>query len=184
MFGAEVNEALLYEVVKAQRATRRGGNASSKGRAEVAGSSQKMYRQKGTGNARHGGIRAQSFVGGGKAHGPKPRRLRVLGPPRKMRKGALKSALSLRSAEGQLTIVDAFELEDPKTKGLAKVLDALNVAKTRSSLMRATRSFACRLATCPRPVPEPRGRQRLRPAASRAPCAHQGRSQGHRKRCL
>ena len=128
VFGAEVNEGLLYDIVKAQLASRRKGSASTKGRAEVAGSSQKMYRQKGTGRARHGAIRAQQFVGGGSAHGPRPRSY-AYRPPRKMRMGALRSALSLKLNEGNLTIVDDFQLQEIKTKGLAKVLDTLQVSK-------------------------------------------------------
>ena len=129
VFGVEPNEALFYDVVKAQLATRRAGTAKTKGRAEVAGSSQKMYKQKGTGRARHGAIRAQHFVGGGKAHGPQPRSYGYR-PPRKMRIGALKGALSMKLNEGRLTVVDDFQLEEIKTKGLSKVLDALQVSKS------------------------------------------------------
>ena len=127
VFGAEVNEALLYDIVKAQLASRRAGTAKTKGRAEVRGSSRKLYKQKGTGRARHGSIRAQQYVGGGKAHGPIPRSY-AYRPTRKMRLGALKSALSLKLAEGQLTIVDSFQLQEIKTKGLVTVLSALNVS--------------------------------------------------------
>jgi large subunit ribosomal protein L4 len=128
VFGAEVNEALLYDVLKAQLASRRAGSAKTKGRAEVAGSTRKLYRQKGTGNARHGAIRAMLYVGGGKAHGPQPRSY-AYRPPRKMRAGALRSALSLKLKEGQLTVVDKFELSDIKTKQLASVLSTLQVDK-------------------------------------------------------
>jgi large subunit ribosomal protein L4 len=128
VFGAEVNEDLLYDVLKAQLASKRAGTAKTKGRAEVAGSTRKLYRQKGTGNARHGGIRAMTFVGGGKAHGPQPRSY-AFRPPRKMRAGALRSALSLKLKEGQLTVVDKFELSEIKTKQLAGVLKALQVDK-------------------------------------------------------
>jgi len=129
VFAIEVNEALLYDIVKAQLATRRAGTAKTKGRAEVRGSSRKLYKQKGTGRARHGSIRAQQYVGGGKAHGPQPRSY-AYRPTRKQRLGALKSALSLKLAEGQLTIVDNFQLEEVKTKGLSQVLSSLNVAKS------------------------------------------------------
>ena len=88
--------ALFYEVVKAQLASRRAGTAKAKDRAEVAGSTRKLYRQKGTGSARHGSIRAPIFVGGGQAHGPQPRSYGYR-PPRQMRVGALRSALSLSS---------------------------------------------------------------------------------------
>lgn len=126
VFATEVNEALLYDIVKAQLASRRAGTAKTKGRAEVRGSSRKLYKQKGTGRARHGSIRAQQYVGGGKAHGPQPRSY-AYRPTRKMRLGALKSALSLKLAEGQLTIVSDFQLSEIKTKGLAQVLEALKV---------------------------------------------------------
>ena len=128
VFGAEVNEALLYDVLKAQLASRRAGSASTKTRSDVAGSTRKLYRQKGTGAARHGSIRAMTYVGGGKAHGPKPRSY-AYEPPRKMRQGAIRSALSLKLKEGALTIVDKFELGEIKTKALAGVLKALQVDK-------------------------------------------------------
>jgi large subunit ribosomal protein L4 len=126
VFATEVNEALLYDIVKAQLASRRAGTAKTKGRAEVRGSSRKLYKQKGTGRARHGSIRAQQYVGGGKAHGPQPHSF-AYRPTRKQRLGALKSALSLKLQEGRLTVVSDFQLAEIKTKGLSTVLDALNV---------------------------------------------------------
>ena len=128
VFGAEVNEALIYDVLKAQLASRRSGSASTKSRADVAGSTRKLYRQKGTGAARHGAIRAMNYVGGGTAHGPKPRSY-AYEPPRKMRQGAIRSALSLKLKEGTLTVVDKFELGEIKTKALAGVLKTLQVDK-------------------------------------------------------
>lgn len=128
VFGREINEDLLYEVVKAQLASRRQGTASTKGRSEVNGTTKKIYKQKGTGSARHGDRNAPNFVGGGQVHGPKPRNYDYR-PPRKMRIGAMQSALSLKLKEGRLTIVDAFELGEIKTKALAGVLDSLHVAK-------------------------------------------------------
>ena len=124
VFGVEVNEDLFYEVVKAQLASRRSGTASSKNRAEVRGSKQKLYRQKGTGRARHGTKRAPNFVGGGQSHGPKPKSF-AYRPPRNMRIGALKSALSMKLRDGRLTVVDGFDLGEIKTKKLAQVLAAL-----------------------------------------------------------
>ena len=128
VFGAEVNEALIYDVLKAQLASRRAGSAKTKGRSEVAGSSRKLIRQKGTGGARHGSIRAMLYVGGGKAHGPQPRSY-AYRPPQQMRAGAMRSALSLKLKEGALTIVDNFELPAVKTQQLAGVLKALQVSK-------------------------------------------------------
>ena len=121
VFGAEVNEALMYDVLKAQLASRRAGTAKTKVRPEVSGSTRKLYRQKGTGAARHGAIRASQYVGGGKAHGPQPRDYSYR-PPRKMRQGALASALSLKVKQGQLFVVDGFQLDDFKTKALASIL--------------------------------------------------------------
>lgn len=126
VFGAEVNEGLIYDVLKAQLASRRAGTAKTKVRSEVSGSTRKLYRQKGTGNARHGSIRAALYVGGGKAHGPQPRDYGYR-PPRKMRQGALRSALSLKLKEGNLTVVDSFDLEEIKTKALASTLKDLQV---------------------------------------------------------
>jgi large subunit ribosomal protein L4 len=126
VFGADVNEDLIYDVLKAQLASRRQGTAKTKVRSEVSGSTRKIYRQKGTGRARHGSIRAATFVGGGKAHGPQPRSY-AYRPPRKMRAGALISALSLKLKEGNLTVVDSFDLGQIKTKGLMAVIEALKV---------------------------------------------------------
>ena len=126
VFGAEVNEGLIYDVLKAQLASKRSGSAKAKGRSEVSANSQKMYRQKGTGNARHGSRGAMLMVGGGKAHGPLPRDYGYR-PPRKMRLGAMRSALSLKLKEGKLTVVDKFELPEIKTKALAGVLSTLKV---------------------------------------------------------
>jgi large subunit ribosomal protein L4 len=129
VFGAEVNEALIYDVLKAQLASRRAGTAKTKLRPEVAGSTRKLYRQKGTGAARHGAIRASHYVGGGKAHGPRPRDYSYR-PPRKMRTGALVSALSLKLKQGQLLVVDTFELSEIKTKKLAQILKVLEAGNS------------------------------------------------------
>jgi len=126
VFDATVNESLLYDVLKAQLASQRKGAASAQTRAEVSATKRKMYKQKGTGNARHGSKRAPIFVGGGTVHGPKPRDFGYR-PPRKMRLGALKSALSLKLREGQLLVVENFELNEIKTKKLAAVLEKLQV---------------------------------------------------------
>jgi len=126
VFAIDVNEDLLYEVVKAQLASRRKGAHSTKNRAEVSGSAKKIYKQKGTGNARHGTKRAPIFVGGGLAHGPRPKSW-AYRPPRKMRIGALKSALSLKVKEGKLVILDKLDLGEIKTKKLAGVLGKLDV---------------------------------------------------------
>ena len=127
VFAADVKEHLVHEVVTAQLASRRAGTRAAKERAAVRGSSSKIYRQKGTGRARHGSIRAPIFVGGGRAHPPKPQDWSFR-PPRRVRLGALKSALSLLVKEGRFTVVESIELEQIKTKGLVSVLQALQVA--------------------------------------------------------
>lgn len=129
VFAGEVNEALFYEVVKAQLASRRAGTHKVKNRAEVHGTTHKMYRQKGTGRARHGDANAPQFRGGGKAFGPKPRDY-AYRPPRKMRVGALKSALSMKLKEGRLLVVEDFSLSEIKTKALAQILTTLQVPKS------------------------------------------------------
>src|SRR6187399_2865093 len=124
VFATDVKEQLFHEVVVAQLASRRAGTHAAKERAAVSGSSKKIYRQKGTGRARHGGIRAPLFVGGGRAHPPKPQDFSRRAP-RRVRLAALKSALSLLVKEGRLTVVENFELEAIKTKALAGVLELL-----------------------------------------------------------
>jgi large subunit ribosomal protein L4 len=124
VFGTEVREHLFYEVVKAQLASKRQGTQSAKNRSAVSGSTKKMYKQKGTGQARHGSIRAPIFVGGGKAHPPRPRDWSYE-PPRRVRALALTAALSKFGKEGRLLVVDRFELGEVKTKKLVEALDTL-----------------------------------------------------------
>jgi large subunit ribosomal protein L4 len=128
VFAAEIKEHLFHEVVVAQLASRRAGTKAGKERAAVRGSKSKIYKQKGTGNARHGAVRAPIFVGGGRAHPPKPQDFSRR-PPRKVRLGALCGALSLLVKEGRMTVVDNMELSEVKTKSLALVLNTLKVAK-------------------------------------------------------
>ena len=128
VFATEVKEQLFYEVVKAQLASRRAGTASAKERSAVSGSSKKIYKQKGTGRARHGSIRAPVFVGGGQAHPPRPRDWSYR-PPRQVRIGALKSALSKFQKEGRLLVVDRFDLAEIKTKGLLEAFGRLKAEK-------------------------------------------------------
>jgi large subunit ribosomal protein L4 len=124
VFATEVKEHLFYEVVKAQLASRRQGTASAKNRSAVAGSTKKRIKQKGTGGARHGTIRAPIYVGGGQAHPPRPRDWSYR-PPRQVRIGALRSALSKFHKEGRLVVVDAFVVADIKTKGVLSTLATL-----------------------------------------------------------
>jgi large subunit ribosomal protein L4 len=128
VFGAEVRAHLFYEVVKAQLASKRQGTQCAKNRSAVSGSTKKLYKQKGTGRARHGSLRAPVFVGGGRAHPPRPRDWSYQ-PPRRMRALALRSALSRFGKEGRLLVVDRFELAEIKTKAL---VDALATLKAES----------------------------------------------------
>jgi large subunit ribosomal protein L4 len=128
VFATDVKEQLFHEVVVAQLASRRAGTHAAKERSAVAGSSKKIYKQKGTGRARHGSIRAPIFVGGGRAHPPKPQDWSYR-PPRRVRVAALKSALSLILKEGRLTVVDSIDLGEVKTKKLAGVLTTLQAGK-------------------------------------------------------
>jgi len=128
VFATEVKEHLFHEVVTAQLASARAGTRAGKERAAVRGSTKKIYKQKGTGRARHGSIRAPIFVGGGRAHPPKPQDWSYR-PPRRVRIGALKSALSLLVKEGRLTVVENIDLGEIKTKKLAGVLETLKASK-------------------------------------------------------
>ncbi|MCL2726344.1 MAG: 50S ribosomal protein L4 [Polyangiaceae bacterium] len=137
VFATEVKEHLFYEVVKAQLASRRQGTASAKNRSAVSGSTKKLLKQKGTGGARHGSIGAPIYVGGGRAHPPRPRDWSYR-PPRQVRIGALRSALSKFQKEGRLVVVDHFEMPEIKTKN---VLSALATLKTdRATLVVDTAS--------------------------------------------
>jgi large subunit ribosomal protein L4 len=126
VFAVEVKEHLLWEVVKAQRAAQRAGTHATKTREHVRGGGKKPYKQKGTGNARQGSSRSPQFVGGGKVFGPHPRDYSYT-VPKKVRRAALASALSLRAQEKKLVVVDKLALEGPKTKRLAGILKALGL---------------------------------------------------------
>ena len=126
VFGAEVKEHLLWEVVKQQMAARRAGTHSTLRRDEVRGGGKKPFRQKGTGQARQGSSRAPNHVGGGKVFSPKPRDYSY-NVPKKVRRAALRSALSLRAKEQKLVIVDSLELSEAKTKQVVAALKALGL---------------------------------------------------------
>lgn len=127
VFGLEPNVPVMHQVVTAQLAARRSGTQSTKTRSEVRGGGAKPYRQKGTGNARQGSIRAPQYSGGGIALGPKPRKYDQK-TPKKMVKLATRSALSDRAAEGKVVVVDSWDFDTPKTKLAKQALDALDVA--------------------------------------------------------
>ena len=128
VFGiTEINQDLFYEVVKAQLASRRAGTHSAKGRSAVAGSKKKIYKQKGTGGARHGNIRAPILAKVGKVHVPSPRDYGYR-PPSKVRAGALCHALSLFVKEGRIKVLDSWSLDAIKTKSVASALKGLSAA--------------------------------------------------------
>lgn len=133
VFGAEIHEHLLWEVVKWQLAKRRAGTASTKRLGEVRGSSKKVWKQKGTGQARQGSRQAPHWVGGGSSFGPKPRDYSY-NMPRKAKKAALCSALSLRASENKIVVLDNFAT-DGKTKSVATALAALGVAQPSSKVL-------------------------------------------------
>ena len=121
-----IRKALLWEVVKMQQASSRQGNASTKTRGNVRGSTRKIYRQKGTGNARHGDIKAPLFVGGGKVFGPHPKDYSYR-MSRKARESALKAALALKFKEGNLKVIEKFSLKEIKTKKALEIFDKLHL---------------------------------------------------------
>jgi large subunit ribosomal protein L4 len=127
IFGIEPNEAVMHQVVTAQLAAARAGTHSTKTRSEVRGGGRKPWRQKGLGRARHGSIRAPQWIGGGVAHGPKPRDYSQR-TPKKMKRLALRSALSARAADGQIKVVEDFGAwDEPKTKNATALLAAMGV---------------------------------------------------------
>jgi large subunit ribosomal protein L4 len=146
IFGAKVDKNLFHEVVKMQLANRRGGNACTKTRSEVSGGGRKPWRQKGTGRARAGSTRSPLWVGGGVVFGPKPRDYSY-SLPKKVRRAALKSALSLKVKEGKLLIVENLNLEEIKTKAFVSLLkrlaveDALIVDSDNVNLERSARNL-------------------------------------------
>jgi len=127
VFAEAMNEHLLWEVVKWQRAKKRSGNASTKTRGEIAATNAKPWKQKGTGRARSGDAKSPIWRGGGTTFGPKPRSY-AYSMPRKARRKALRSALSLRLAEDKLVVLDAFTA-DGKTNNVAGTLAALGLAQ-------------------------------------------------------
>ncbi|MEZ4267770.1 MAG: 50S ribosomal protein L4 [Myxococcota bacterium] len=121
IFAVPVREHLFHEVVRAQLAARRSGTAKTKVRSEVAGSTKKIYKQKGTGNARQGTKKAPHWVGGGTVFGPQPRSFEMK-VNKKTRRAALCAALTRRQEEGRLVVLESFELAAIKTKGVVDVL--------------------------------------------------------------
>jgi large subunit ribosomal protein L4 len=124
IFETEINVGLMHQAFVRQMANARRGTHKTKSRSEIRTSKSKIYRQKGTGRARHGSRNAPIFVKGGIAHGPRPRSY-VQKMPRKMRRAALRSTLSALVRDEQLILLDAWNLAEPKTKLIAKSLEAI-----------------------------------------------------------
>lgn len=131
VFGIEPNQQVIYDVVNAQRAALRQGTHDTKNRTEVRGGGRKPWKQKGTGRARQGSIRATQWRGGGTVFGPTPRSYEVK-VNRKVRQLGLKSALSYKLANNDIVVLDKLELAEAKTKGFVKVMNALNVTDVKT----------------------------------------------------
>jgi len=134
IFGLEPHEAVMHQAVLRQLANARQGTAATKTRSQVSGGGRKPWRQKGTGRARQGSIRAPQWKGGGSVFGPHPRpyRLRM---PRKMRRLALKSALSVKAGENSIVLVDDLAMEEPRTEDMLTVLDNLEIESSALILL-------------------------------------------------
>lgn len=132
VFESKVNRDLMHQALVRQLANARRGTHKAKTRSEVLRTTAKWYRQKGTGRARHGSKRAPIFVGGGVAHGPRPRSYRK-DMPRKMRRAAIRSALTVKANNGDLIFLDEFTLDQPKTRVLVETLT--NLTEGASTLL-------------------------------------------------
>lgn len=128
VFGAEVNDVLIYELIKAANANLRQGTHATKERADVSGGGIKPWKQKGTGRARQGSIRAPQWKGGGTVFGPVPRSYRI-DLPKQIKKNAYRSLLSLKAKEGAIKVVEDFSSANGKTKDIAKIGKALSITK-------------------------------------------------------
>ncbi len=135
-FDGTVNEAALYHAVRAFRNHQRQGTHSTKTRAEVSGGNRKPYRQKGTGRARQGTIRAPHYAGGGVVFGPKPRRYRTA-VPRKVKRLARQSALNARAKDGALLVIEDLAFEEPKTRRLVELIAKMGLDDRKVLLLTA-----------------------------------------------
>jgi large subunit ribosomal protein L4 len=134
LFDQQVNEHLLYQAVKTYLANQRQGTAKVKSRVEVSGGGRKPWRQKGTGRARSGSNTSPIWVGGGRAHGPEPHSHNI-GLPKKQKRLALASALSLKARESQVAVLEGFELDAPKSKTVADLLKAMGLGTSKTLLV-------------------------------------------------
>ena len=130
VFGVELNEALIHAAVKNYLANKRQGTSATKTRGNVSGSGRKLWKQKGTGRARIASLRSPLWKGGGNVHGPQPRDWSY-NMPKKMRRGALRSALSERLREGNLIIIDDISIANPKTKDFINALTTLGLIENK-----------------------------------------------------
>ncbi len=134
IFGITPNKAVMHQALVRQMANGRQGTADTKTRGEVSGGGRKPWKQKGTGRARQGSTRAPHWKGGGTVFGPHPRSYEQR-MPKKMRRLALKSALSVKAAEGQIRILDAFNFEKPRTRDMDELLGGINCPNTALILL-------------------------------------------------
>ncbi len=134
IFGIEPNVSVMHQALVMQLANARQGTHSTKTRGEVSGGGRKPWRQKHTGRARQGSIRAPQWVGGGTVFGPKPRSYRQ-DMPKKMRRLALRSALSVKAAEGRIKVLDDLRLPELKTKAMVRVLENLGIEESALILL-------------------------------------------------
>ena len=128
VFGVEVNKHVLHDAVKNYLANQRQGTQSAKTRSEVRGGGRKPYRQKGTGRARQGSLRSPNFVGGGVVFAPKPRDYSYK-LPKKVKRLAMKSALSSKVENGEIIVLEELTMDAPKTKDMVSILKNINTAK-------------------------------------------------------
>jgi large subunit ribosomal protein L4 len=126
VFSAPVSKALMHQALVRQLANARLGTHKAKTRGEVRGSTRKVWRQKGTGRARHGSMKVNLWPGGGVAHGPLPRSYEKK-MPRKMRRAAYRSALSVKAQEEQIVVLDALEMGIPKTREMVGLIERLDL---------------------------------------------------------
>ena len=134
IFGIQPNVPVMHQMMVLQQANARQGTSNTRTRGQVRGSTRKLYRQKGTGRARQGSIRAPHHSGGGVVFGPHPRKY-TQAMPKKMRRLAVRSALSAKQADGQIRFVDALAMETPRTKAMLEVLQNLQAADTKTLIV-------------------------------------------------
>lgn len=140
VFAAPINTAVMHQALMRQLANARLGTHDTKTRSEVSGGGRKPWRQKGTGRARQGSIRAPQWVGGGTVFGPTPRKY-TKALPKKMQRMALRSALSVKAADGQIVVIDRVAIDAPKTKTAVQMLSALGIDNQKVLLVTNEKSL-------------------------------------------